>query len=84
MDTRTWTMGHYPTPPAKAPSDEDLVALARLFNHHALADRLEALTTAHLCVCNVGAQTCVLHGRITKTQAEKIAFRIAWDERVVS
>lgn len=34
------------------------------------------------CVCNIGAQHCFVHDRHTRTQEEKIAFRLAWDARV--
>lgn len=84
MDTRAWTMGHYPVPDRPAHlSDVNLVAEARLFNHVALADRLAVL--AGLCKCNVGVQVCEVHpGRVRlRTKEEKIAFRKAWDARTV-
>lgn len=43
IDTRSWTMGYYPTPARPAPTDAELVARLRLFNHNAEADRMESL-----------------------------------------
>lgn len=65
-------------------NDADIVTDLRLFNHRAAADRLEALTTPNYCRCNIGVQSCPVHPGRLKTQEEKIAFRKAWDARVLS
>lgn len=36
-----------------------------------------------LCECKIGAGECAIHPGRTKTQEEKVAFRKAWDARVV-
>lgn len=44
---------------------------------------LEDMEKAADCVCNVGAQECPVHPGNTWDQERKIAFRKAWDEKVV-
>jgi Na+-translocating ferredoxin:NAD+ oxidoreductase RNF subunit RnfB len=75
-------MGYYPMPAAKPYSDADLVARARMFNHHDIADRLEALIYKDLCLCNIGVQACPVHPGNLRTKEEKISFRKRWDEDV--
>ncbi len=43
--------------------------------------RMEVVEPA--CVCTIGAQLCDVHPGNLRTKEEKIAFRKAWDARVV-
>lgn len=49
---------------------------------HQTKEQEERISTNKQCVCNIGAQHCFVHNRQTRTQEEKIAFRLAWDARV--
>lgn len=49
----------------------------------AALERLAALEGTSDCVCDVGVQECPVHPGRLWDQERKIAFRKAWDEKVV-
>lgn len=85
MNTKDWTIGHYPKTPDKKPSSLiEVIKELELFNHKSAAKILR-----EQLVCSCGEKLgnpeiiCDLHPNIKlRTREEKAAFATAWDERV--
>lgn len=73
-------LGRYPDLP-RPTTRAELIAAARLMNHHQLADMLDREDEQKRCLCNIGAQECPVHPDHLMSKEAKIQSRKDWDAR---